>query len=215
MRFGDFIRGKRQDKRWSQPEAANKIGIEQSYLSKLETGKSYPSEEVFAALTRVYDFSSPELKDQLFSAELDRLREIAEVRALILAGQQQELAWIKKLVMAAIVCLAIGGASLGGALMARDTVLTDYSYQSAGVIKEGAQGFDAIWGSGDEKIRKTRDYRGATYEEQVEGGTRRWVLIKGDEIVIPSVLRWFYIPAFLFSFMGFGLFIASYRFKAR
>jgi transcriptional regulator with XRE-family HTH domain len=54
MKFGDYLRQKREARGWTQPEAANKAGIEQSYLSKLETGKSYPSEDAYARLVAAY-----------------------------------------------------------------------------------------------------------------------------------------------------------------
>jgi len=50
MKFGDYLRQKREDRGWTQPEAAAKARIEQSYLSKLETGRSYPSDDVFERL---------------------------------------------------------------------------------------------------------------------------------------------------------------------
>ena len=50
MKFGDYLRQARETRQWTQPEAAARAGIEQSYLSTLETGKSYPSEEVFGRL---------------------------------------------------------------------------------------------------------------------------------------------------------------------
>ncbi|MBO6796341.1 helix-turn-helix transcriptional regulator [Maricaulis sp.] len=50
MKFGDYLRQCREAKGWTQPEAARHADIEQSYLSKLETGRSYPSEDVYSRL---------------------------------------------------------------------------------------------------------------------------------------------------------------------
>ena len=77
MRFGDYIRDRRRELEWTQPDAAEKIGIEQSYLSKLESGKSYPSEDVFAALKATYKIDMDDLNVKLFSGELDQLGNIA------------------------------------------------------------------------------------------------------------------------------------------
>ncbi len=40
MRFGEKLKELRNEKEWTQPEMAEAIGIEQSYWSKLENGKS-------------------------------------------------------------------------------------------------------------------------------------------------------------------------------
>ena len=80
MEFGDYIKEKRDAIGWNQPEAALKASIEQSYLSKLETGKSYPSEEVFSRLVKAYGFDPVDMCKHVFSAELDKLRDIKQVR---------------------------------------------------------------------------------------------------------------------------------------
>ena len=61
MKFGDFIRLKREQSGWTQPEAAAKIGIEQSYLSKLENGRSIPSADVYQRVCEAYGVSSAAL----------------------------------------------------------------------------------------------------------------------------------------------------------
>ncbi|MBM7071474.1 helix-turn-helix transcriptional regulator [Shewanella sp. 202IG2-18] len=43
MTFGQIIKSFRTEKGLSQPEFAEQVGIEQSYLSKLENDKSLPS----------------------------------------------------------------------------------------------------------------------------------------------------------------------------
>lgn len=47
MSFGEKIKELRQEKGLSQPALAEKVGIEQSYLSKLENDKSIPSNDIF------------------------------------------------------------------------------------------------------------------------------------------------------------------------
>ena len=84
MKFGDYIRQCRERLKWTQPEAATKIEIEQSYLSKLETGKSYPSEEIFNKLADVYQINLNELYEKIPSDELNNLKDIKLVREAIL-----------------------------------------------------------------------------------------------------------------------------------
>jgi transcriptional regulator with XRE-family HTH domain len=50
MNFGEKLKQIRIDKGLTQPQFAEAIGIEQSYLSKLENDKSVPSAEMFATI---------------------------------------------------------------------------------------------------------------------------------------------------------------------
>lgn len=64
MTLGEKLRSLRAISGWTQPECAEKIGIEQSYLSKLENDKSIPSADIFDALCATYKVSPDEvLKD--------------------------------------------------------------------------------------------------------------------------------------------------------
>ena len=54
MKFGEYLKNRRTELGWTQPDAASKAGIEQSYLSKLETGKSFPSEDVYQRLVGAF-----------------------------------------------------------------------------------------------------------------------------------------------------------------
>lgn len=226
MRFGDYIRDLRGDLKWTQPEAAKVIGIEQSYLSKLESGKSYPSEDVFSSLMTAYKIDLGDLEGKLFSADLDRLREISHVRSIIINKEKDDRKRVRKWLGAGIVALTIGGACLGASLIAEDTEVSQYQYRSEGVTRntesintvEGEPG-DTILKSQqqdvtngiDEKIQTIKDFRGPVFHEQVPDGTRMWHLIGSKKDVIPSPLRWFLIPALAFIFGGFGCFFASYR----
>ena len=72
MKFGDYLRQKREEKNWTQPEASAAAGIEQSYLSKLETGKSWPSEDVFARVASVYGIEVDDMVRRVASSERSR-----------------------------------------------------------------------------------------------------------------------------------------------
>jgi len=60
MTLGEQLKKLRNEKALSQPDLANKAGIEQSYLSKLENDKSMPSNEVFRKILVAFDVSLPE-----------------------------------------------------------------------------------------------------------------------------------------------------------
>jgi len=158
MRFGDYIRDKRQAHRWTQPEAAKLIGIEQSYLSKLESGKSYPSEDVFASLMAAYKIDLAALNDTLFPADLDRLREISEVRNIILHNEKDRRKRARSWLLAGILALTLGGACLGASLLAEDTDITEFQYRSQGVTYDDEFGHSAE-NRIDEKYKSLEDYR--------------------------------------------------------
>ena len=50
MRLGERLRQLRQARDLTQPELADAIGIEQSYLSKLENDKYVPSADIFGRI---------------------------------------------------------------------------------------------------------------------------------------------------------------------
>jgi transcriptional regulator with XRE-family HTH domain len=195
MKFGDYIRQKREKNAWTQPEAAARIDIEQSYLSKLETGKSYPSEEVFEKLVKTYAIDINHMGRGVFSGELDKLREIAAVRTVVLGRQQSELKTLRSWLVASLAMLMLGS----GLLAYENTKEPDenvfYSYQSPGVIKKDepidvfTEGFDAETGKTknilshriDFDILETGDNMGPEFIKKVEGGQRRYQ--KFDETI--------------------------------
>jgi transcriptional regulator with XRE-family HTH domain len=50
VNFGEKVRQLRAERNLTQPQLAQLIGIEQSYLSKLENDKSIPSADIFQAI---------------------------------------------------------------------------------------------------------------------------------------------------------------------
>ena len=91
MKFGDYLRARREDKGWTQPEAAAKADIEQSYLSKLETGKSFPSQDVFERLAAAYGFDAETLAQSVDADSLKALREVGQVRAAVISLQSRSV----------------------------------------------------------------------------------------------------------------------------
>lgn len=59
MQLGQVLREKRKALGWTQGVAAQKIGIQQSYLSKLENNQFIPSQEVLEQLRQVYGIELP------------------------------------------------------------------------------------------------------------------------------------------------------------
>ena len=67
MKFGEKLRVLRNDKDLTQPELAEAMGIEQSYLSKLENDKSLPSNDVLNRILDVFDIEVGDLVNDLES----------------------------------------------------------------------------------------------------------------------------------------------------
>ena len=227
MRFGDYIRDVRRGLNWTQPEAARVIGIEQSYLSKIESGKSYPSEEVFSAILDRYSIELRDLTQALYAAELDRLREIAQVRNLILKSEQHLKKRINKLLAIGTLALALGGACLGAASLSGEREQVFYQYRLVGSEAKSSdlnptQARDTAAPSArattdPENARSPfiylKDYRDVVFTEETEEGTQSWRLIGGTTRSVRSPLRWFVIPGTALIFCALGLFFVTYRLR--
>lgn len=237
MKFGDFIRQKREHNGWTQPEAAAKIGIEQSYLSKLETGKSYPAEDIFNKLVETYKIDVKTLGQDIFPAELDHLREIKEVRGVILNRHKLARTIARNWMVAGLICILISGASFGLALIPEQT-LTQYHYRSMGVLMpdENLNAFEfendpTLQNATEEERREARErvraltervdpkdaysvsFKGQNYVETVPEGRRVFHLIDTQELPPNIAFGWFHIPALMFLFGGLGCFFISLRWK--
>lgn len=237
MRFGDYIRDQRRALQWTQPEAAQQIGIEQSYLSKLESGKSFPSEDVFASIKAAYKIDVDDLNKCLFPGELDQLREIGDVRNAIMKRTKDFEQRVQTWLIAGIICLMLGGASLGLSFLAADSAQTKYQYRSNGVILEGESFdvFEIVYDGPfdqrenaeqlrqrqqvmiarlDQKFLMIDQNKGVTFTEPADGGTRVWQFYGAQIDTLKSPLRWMIAPAFLLIFGALGCFFASYRWRA-
>ncbi|MEM1410842.1 MAG: helix-turn-helix transcriptional regulator [Pseudomonadota bacterium] len=141
MTFGEYLKAQRDARGWTQPMAAEKIGIEQSYLSKLETGKAVPSEEMFERLLIAYGIDLDRMAGEVSLGELERLREIAAVRDLVRRGQQATAKGRRRWLMASLLLLAFGGALLSFVVTERRFADDQYIYVSKGVIQDGESDF--------------------------------------------------------------------------
>ena len=230
MKFGDYIRQCREKQKWTQPEAASKIDIEQSYLSKLETGKSHPSEEVFNKLVKVYKINIDELYNQISSEELGNLKEIKQVRDAILKNTKNKVTTTRSWLVGGIVMVMLGAAFFASAIIT-DRYQVQYSYRSERILQldEELNTYDLI----HEKIKidnqilinKRRElltridqmdeistqYKGEAYVQNVENSRRFFVLMDKGEVERDYTNRWFLIPALMFLIGGGCCFYISRR----
>ncbi|NVJ66140.1 MAG: helix-turn-helix transcriptional regulator [Gammaproteobacteria bacterium] len=63
------LREIRNSKGWTQGYAAKQIGIQQSYLSKLENGQAIPSAEIIKSIAKTYDYKTSDFAPDLIIPE--------------------------------------------------------------------------------------------------------------------------------------------------
>jgi transcriptional regulator with XRE-family HTH domain len=135
MNFGEKLKRIRTEKNLTQPQFAEAIGIEQSYLSKLENDKSLPSAEMFSAI-----IASLELDPKVFLSDIDKqvlqtsLRHIPEVSQFLNGVTTQRVHDARKYWYSAAAAGALGFALM---LAANDGIFfsnNQYKYTSQGVI---------------------------------------------------------------------------------
>ena len=219
MKFGEYLKNRRTELGWTQPDAAAKAQIEQSYLSKLETGKSFPSEDVYARLVEAFSLDTEAMVGALYPAELDRLREIEAVRKHLLQREHDTRSVSRRWLYAGLGGLILGGALIGLAQVDRGGAATHYTYQSEGVIRAGetANVFDDIDDSpqllarADERQSFILEMRGPAFTETVPDGRREWHLVGANAVLVPAKFGWALIPGFALLIGGLGCFFISWR----
>ena len=229
MKFGDKLKDLRNEKEMTQPELAEAIGIEQSYLSKLENGKSLPSNDIFVRILEVFGLEIGDVVDQLDQSSKNQLRTLPEVadhyhrqKQLIIGNRQR---WL----LGSSLLLALGAAFIYAGsvhLFFTDVV---YQYMSHGVVLEGEskeifrhpQGFvsqslsheeqiqfvDSVKSRIDEEYRLMSDFRGNIYNLRVPGGSRTYYL-QDDTQIDPWQSKLIVFLGVLMSMFGLvGLFL--------
>ncbi len=216
MKFGDYLRQKRAERGWTQPQAASRAKIEQSYLSKLENNKSIPSGDIYARLVEAYGIDAEEMAGVLFPAELDRLREIDALRDLLLQRSQADIETPRRILIAGLAALMIGGGFLGFSQLEPARMLTQYTYQSTGVIAANAPSDTEIPPGApgeDEQTLFLTQMRGPVFTEQVAGGKRVWNLVGSDVVAQAPPYRWALIPGIALIIGGLGCFFVAWRWR--
>lgn len=216
MRFGDYLRQERAERGWTQPQAAARARIEQSYLSKLENNKSIPSSDIYARLVEAYGIDAEEMAGVLFPAELDRLREIDALRELLLQRSRADIETPRRILITGLVALIVGGGFLGFSQLEPARMVTQYTYQSTGVIAANDPADTAIPPSApgeDEQTKFLTQLRGPTFTEEVPGGRRVWNLAGSDEVLRAPPFRWALIPGIALIIGGLGCFFVAWRWR--
>ena len=234
MKFGVYIRSLREKLGWTQPEAAEKIEIEQSYLSKLETGKCFPSEDIFSRLSSVYRIDAQKMSEIIDSNELEKLKEVSEVRKVVLENRQSHTMALRRWLITGLTFLMLGGACIGASTLNGSE--QQYHYRSQGILLagEGLDAFSIVYERTsklkeeapdlfklqkkmieriDQREHTSRTHRGRKYIEQVEGGKRIFVLYADQVTDVNAILQWLIVPGIMFFVGSFGCFFIGYRWR--
>jgi len=221
MNFGRYIKEQRSSLGITQPEAAEKIGIEQSYLSKLETGKSTPSDEIFNKIQDAYQFDVNEMADLIDSKELLKLTEVSSVKESIQALERKKVTTTKSWLIAGLILIMLGGGLLGAA-MVPDVEESSYLYRSMGILLPGEElkTFSHLdWSNIDdvesrEKLLKRVSQKdlvldkleGLSFVKESDEGRRYYKYVNNNVSKQPFFPRWLIIPAIAFLLGGLGCF---------
>lgn len=133
MKFGSFVKNQREKRELTQPQAAESIGIEQSYLSKLETAKSFPSPEIYARIKQFYDFKNEDLVESVDEHELEKMQDIDELRAARLHRLKRQNTHAKRWLICAFISLLLSGFFFAFYIVGEHKIST-YHYRSLGVL---------------------------------------------------------------------------------
>jgi len=203
MTLGEQLKSCRQGKGWTQPEAAEAIGIEQSYLSKLENGKSLPSADLFDSLLQGYQVDVAALIEPLSPKQQHALKSIPAVADYLSLVQRSQVQVARKWLVVALASFAIGVFSIVGGQLGLFAPTYVYIYKSSGVVKEGeSPSIFEDWRSyvsfmdnkemrklteqmhkrQDEAIEYHYEFRGTSYVVDVDGGKRRFIERVGQEL---------------------------------
>ena len=80
MNFGEKVRQLRAERNLTQPQLAQLVGIEQSYLSKLENDKSVPSADIFQSILKAFSIDVGTFLEAVDEKQVYRdLRQVPEV----------------------------------------------------------------------------------------------------------------------------------------
>ncbi|MCZ6536688.1 MAG: helix-turn-helix transcriptional regulator [Gammaproteobacteria bacterium] len=198
MNFGEKLRDLRNEKKWTQPELADAIGIEQSYLSKLENERSMPSGNTLSRILEVFEIEIGELLCELDQRTKNQLRQLPQVADFLTREKSMMIQNRRRWLIVSVTLISIGVALIYGGrvhLFFPDNV---YQYVSRGIVLEGepkeifeksrtylsgsalqnrdeAQNYlDAIKARVNEHYVLASEYRGTIYNLPVDGGSRTY-----------------------------------------
>jgi transcriptional regulator with XRE-family HTH domain len=135
MNFGEKLKQIRTEKNLTQPQMAEAIGIEQSYLSKLENDKSVPSADMFQSILKALNQDANDFLKGIDKKILQGpLKQIPEVSNFLNTSIAVKVHSVKKWLISSATACALGFAFM---LAANDGIFFSnglYKYDSKGVF---------------------------------------------------------------------------------
>lgn len=203
MDFGEKLKSLRNQRGWTQPEAAEQVGIEQSYLSKLENGKSLPSPEVFDRILETYELDEVALLSGVSTKSCAQLRAIPRVAGHLASVRAAQVRVHHSWLVGALLLVGLGSFFVAGSYYQLFGENKIYEYRSSGVVLTG-ESIDVFRDYGpvtdsrehaalqkqmydrlEEELLISNDYRGNQFNVPVEGGSRTYNLTE----VVPRVSK--------------------------
>lgn len=210
MQFGEYIKNLRNQQELTQPQAADLMGIEQSYLSKLENNKAVPSAEIFEKLQRALKFEMSDLSEAIDADEFKRLEEIVLVKTYLAEEHRAKTKSQRRLRFFSVALLMASSFFLTYGYMLKDNMNHAYIYESKGVVKEDEsmfvfaelphyEQFNRLMQHNHSEIAKHpmfnrldfdqiiySEFRGNFFDMSVKDGKRRYFLIKQRQKAMPT-----------------------------
>ncbi len=138
MNIGEKIKQLRTDKNLTQPQLAEAIGIEQSYLSKLENDKSVPSADIFQAILKAFAIDVGSFLEGIDEKVIHRqLRQIPEVANYLNAGVACKVHNIKKWLFISATACVVGLTLIVAGYQSLLFSNAQYTYSSTGILLAG------------------------------------------------------------------------------
>jgi len=139
MTLGQKIKQLRTDKEMSQPELAQLIGIEQSYLSKLENDKAFPSDEMFNQILNTFEIEFDTFLNQFEPEYIKQsLSKLSAVKSNLKHYQTQSMKYMLRWIWIASLLIVLGATALISGqqewIHNPETTRT-FSYESLGIVK--------------------------------------------------------------------------------
>ena len=243
MNFGEKVKQLRAERNLTQPQLAQAIGIEQSYLSKLENDKSVPSAEIFQSILRAFSLDVATFLEGVDDKIVHRdLRQVPEVANHLNGQVHRKIHSIRTWLFASGIACALGlslaAAGYWGWLLPN----RQYNYISDGVVLPGEPTniFDIHTGllhaklvakliSEEDYLKQAEefgrrldsqpllldDYRGEAFVESVKGGQRLYKLPNGGQRWnMRGANRWLQFVGALLTFGGLLGFIIEARLRS-
>lgn len=204
MKLGEKLRQLRNEKQLTQPDLADALGIEQSYLSKLENDKSLPSSDVLNRILDVFELDIADLMGALDQGSRNQMRHIPDVADHLRRQKQMIIGNQKRWLLTASLMLALGVALIYAGAAHMFFSKTVYQYISHGIVLKGepkeifrnpqisiteladhearAAKRDAIRARTNEEFVLTSSYRGSVFNVEADSGSRTYYLQKETEI---------------------------------